>query len=56
MKSLIISMAMAALKFLLGFEEVHDFIRNAAKKTENKYDDIAAEQLVEGMKKVRDLL
>jgi hypothetical protein len=56
MKGLLVNMAMLVLKQLLALEAVHEKLRELAKKSENKLDDLAVEKLIELLKELPKLL
>jgi len=50
MKSLLVKIGLSILIYLLDNEVVHNAIMNAAKKTSNNIDDVAAESVVKFLK------
>lgn len=56
MKTLLVKIGLSILIYLLDNKVVHEAIRNAAKKTTNEVDDVAAESVVKFLKDVGTLL
>lgn len=56
MKSLLVKIGLSILIYLLDNEVVHNAIMNAAKKTSNNIDDVAAESVVKFLKDLSKVL
>ena len=56
MKTLLVKIGLSILIYLLDNKVAHEAIRNAAKKTTNEVDDVAAESVVKFLKDVGTLL
>jgi hypothetical protein len=56
MKSLLVKIGLSILIYLLDNEVVHNAIVNAAKKTSNNIDDVAAESVVKFLKDLSKVL
>ena len=56
MKTLLTKIGLSVLSYILGSEALHNALRDVVKKTDNKYDDAAAEAAIKLLLDVKTLL